>query len=288
MDVAVHYKRGQRPQATKRVNILGGGLLERVRSTSLALLGLTAAVGLGVIALALNQGWPLIAGAPIPGLPGAAQPEHHQARAGIAHLASNSPSGADLGRPRASFGGGPKPAPAALHGGSSHQLNVAVSAPTAGSGGGSGSPESPAPETPASASPAPESPAAGSSPAPTQPTADPPAPIPTSEGSAQPVVAPSTPTETAAPATGPPSSAHDPVPAGGGHGYGHGWHHGGGKGVSEEPGHVGEPPSVAASPPPPSEAPVEDGDPGEPSPPSESGSSSGHAYGHDHGHGHHW
>lgn len=33
----------------------------------LALLGLTAAIGLTMVALALNQGWPLIAGAPIPG-----------------------------------------------------------------------------------------------------------------------------------------------------------------------------------------------------------------------------
>jgi hypothetical protein len=69
MDVSVLYKRRQRsPRSTLRASILGEGLLERTRSTSLALLGLTAAIGLAMVALALNQGWPLIAGAPIPGL----------------------------------------------------------------------------------------------------------------------------------------------------------------------------------------------------------------------------
>lgn len=69
MDVSVLYKRGQlRPHSAVKASVLGGGLLERARSTSLALLGMTAAVGLAMVALALNQGWPLIAGAPIPGL----------------------------------------------------------------------------------------------------------------------------------------------------------------------------------------------------------------------------
>jgi hypothetical protein len=69
MDVLVHSKRGQRPHSASRPSVLGNGLLERARSTSLALLGLTAAVGLTMVALALNQGWPLIAGGPIPHVP---------------------------------------------------------------------------------------------------------------------------------------------------------------------------------------------------------------------------
>ena len=52
-----------------RRSILGDGLLERARATSMALLGFTAAVGLAIVALALNQGWPLIAGSSIPPLP---------------------------------------------------------------------------------------------------------------------------------------------------------------------------------------------------------------------------
>jgi hypothetical protein len=69
MDVSVRYKRGQRLRSAAKPSVLGNGLLERARSTSLALLGLTAAVGLAMVALALNQGWPLIAGGPIPQIP---------------------------------------------------------------------------------------------------------------------------------------------------------------------------------------------------------------------------
>lgn len=44
-------------------------MLERARSTTFALLGVTAAVGLATVALALNQSWPLIAGSSIPQAP---------------------------------------------------------------------------------------------------------------------------------------------------------------------------------------------------------------------------
>jgi hypothetical protein len=68
MGVSVPYKRGQRRLwGTIGPSILGRGILERTRSTLLGLLGVTAAVGLGMVALALNQGWPLVAGGPIPG-----------------------------------------------------------------------------------------------------------------------------------------------------------------------------------------------------------------------------
>lgn len=70
MDVPVDSKRGHRwLRSPKKPSVLGGGLLERVRSTTLALLGVTTAVGLAMVALALNQSWPLIAGSPIPGAP---------------------------------------------------------------------------------------------------------------------------------------------------------------------------------------------------------------------------
>ena len=70
MDVKVDSKPGQQPRATRRPSILGNGLLERMRSTSLALLGFTAAVGLAMMALALNQDWPLVESGPIPGVVG--------------------------------------------------------------------------------------------------------------------------------------------------------------------------------------------------------------------------
>jgi hypothetical protein len=66
MNVTVLYKPGKRLRSTTRASVLGDGLLERARSTTMALLGVTAAVGLGMVALALNQSWPLIANSPIP------------------------------------------------------------------------------------------------------------------------------------------------------------------------------------------------------------------------------
>jgi hypothetical protein len=68
MGVSVHYKRGK-PwlRSGARKSLLGDGMLERARATSLALLGVTAAIGLAMVALALNQSWPVIPGAPIPG-----------------------------------------------------------------------------------------------------------------------------------------------------------------------------------------------------------------------------
>ncbi|HEX8689347.1 MAG TPA: hypothetical protein VF729_03800, partial [Solirubrobacterales bacterium] len=42
-------------------SLLGEGLPERLRSTSIALLGIVAAVGLGIVGFALQLGFPLIA-----------------------------------------------------------------------------------------------------------------------------------------------------------------------------------------------------------------------------------
>src|SRR3954452_521796 len=50
------------------MSIWGDGLLDRARSTSLALLGLTAAVGLALVAYVAHQGWPLLPGSPIPSI----------------------------------------------------------------------------------------------------------------------------------------------------------------------------------------------------------------------------
>jgi hypothetical protein len=63
----VLYKRGQeRLRSIGTPSVFGEGLLERARAISLALLGVTAAVGLAIVALAMNQGWPLVAGSSIP------------------------------------------------------------------------------------------------------------------------------------------------------------------------------------------------------------------------------
>lgn len=66
----VHWKRkhsGLRSKA--RFSVLGDGLLDRTRSTTFALLGMTAAVGLAMIAVALQGNWPLIEGSRVPRAP---------------------------------------------------------------------------------------------------------------------------------------------------------------------------------------------------------------------------
>jgi hypothetical protein len=96
MDVAVSQKHGQWLRSIPRPSVLGDGLLERARATSIGLLGLTAAVGLAIVALVFNQGWPLVAGGSIPPLP-----PGHQA-VGEATVAEapvgKSRSGAEAGR----------------------------------------------------------------------------------------------------------------------------------------------------------------------------------------------
>jgi hypothetical protein len=47
-------------------SLLGSGLPERLRSTLIALFGLTAAAGLSMVAFVLQQGFPLVASGPIP------------------------------------------------------------------------------------------------------------------------------------------------------------------------------------------------------------------------------
>src|SRR5690348_2431700 len=88
MDVAVLHKRGQLLRTAGRPSVLGQGMLERARATSFALLGMTAAVGLAMIALALSQGWPLVPGSSIP-----ATPPRHQAVARAAVAAGVGSSG---------------------------------------------------------------------------------------------------------------------------------------------------------------------------------------------------
>lgn len=240
-------------------SLLGNGLLERARSTTLALLGLTAAVGLGFIFLALNQDWPLIAGAPIPGASHQAVGKATVAAAGSEQIVlsqanqmsaqlDSSPSirhtspGAEAATPS-----GPPPAPAQ------------VVAPAPGPPG-SGTGDSPTDTNPAPApDPAVEEPAV-------PPVATPsPAPTPPPAATATPAVPP----ETAAPngpkLAGVDSDEHD-------HGE-HGWDHG----KSRDHGHA---PISSPPPPPPIAAPDSRQSP-EPDLPSWT-----HDSGHGHGFGH--
>ena len=61
----------------------GEGMLSRVRAVSFAMLGLTAAVGLALVAFISQVGWPDVGGGPIPSLP---------AEQGVVHRQTLSPS----------------------------------------------------------------------------------------------------------------------------------------------------------------------------------------------------
>ena len=112
MDVSVLSKDGKRSlRSAARASVLGNGLLERTRSTSLALLGFTAAIGLAMVALALNQGWPLIAGAPIPGLGGGHQAVGDAAVAARAKAQSGAHAIAGAPRPGGPAASGAKSRP---------------------------------------------------------------------------------------------------------------------------------------------------------------------------------
>ncbi len=151
MDVAVHYKRGHRwLRSPGRPSVLGGGLLERARSTTLALLGATAAVGLAIVALAMNQEWPLVAGSSIPQIP----PRHQsvgEAEALTGQAQAKAPQPGPEGR---RFDGGdstgergapaPSPSPAASPTGSA-EFVVAPSAPAKPQSAGEGVPAAPGP-----------------------------------------------------------------------------------------------------------------------------------------------
>lgn len=216
MDVSVLYKRAQRwLYGVARPAVFGNGMLERARATSLALLGFTAAVGLAIVALAANQGWPLIAGSSIPTIP----PRHAAVGPGVAIAGVEGPARADASSPggdesndargaaRGHSGGAGPVIPASAP---SSELVVSPSVPTPPQGGDS--PKAPNP---------PPSPAAQPT-QPTQPTAGTPAAAPA------PVPAPSSPpaapTEPAPPTAtsseAPPDESESHVPSWS-HGHGH-------------------------------------------------------------------
>jgi hypothetical protein len=292
MDVAVHYKRQQRRlRSAPRASVLGEGLLERARSTSLALLGLTAAVGLAMVALALNQGWPLIAGAPIPGFGGKQQAVGDATVAAAARvpsshgaaprsIAARQGSSASTHPTRNGVGGAPAPGPQSLG-----SEGVVVSDPT---------PVNPPGDVPPSAEGSPDSGPPGPLPVAQQPATT---PAPASEP------APSSAAPSASPAPQPTSESPTPAQAtlvsnaSGGHGHGH---HSG-RGASGGYGHStsrndsdasesNEAPEPAPSLPvePPADSNATEESESQSSPPTW-GHDGDHDYGHSYGHDrHHW
>ena len=64
-----HKRLQLRPLPVPRPSVLGDGLPERLRSTLVALFGIAAAVGLTMVALVLQQGFPLVSSGPVPDPP---------------------------------------------------------------------------------------------------------------------------------------------------------------------------------------------------------------------------
>ncbi len=253
-----------------RPSLAGRGLLERMRSTTFALLGTIAAIGLALVAVISLQGWPSLPISPLP-RPPAAGGEVEDAIAlapGRAALDPRGPASVAPAGPRR-HGGAPDPRTPQLSGSGQLDGQTAAPPPTpvgGDPGGGEPPPPSPAPAPPA-AQPPPAQPPPGVPPPSPSP---PPPPVP---------VAPPQP-----PASPPPGK-------GGGegdkHGHGHGGGHwggdhggsggsNGGNGVGHQP----HPPAPIAPPPP---QPPE-GDPPvaqpPPAPDQGPGKGHGHAYGH--------
>ncbi len=230
MDVTVDSKHGHRlVGVADRASLLGGGLLERARSTTLALLGVTAAVGLAMVALALNQSWPLVAGSGIPA-------PHRLGVGKAAVVAATSPrlirvtgavgprSSAQAGKAPSPVGGGsPNGGPA----GGSVDFVVSPSSPVSGEPGATGHPSPPG--NSGSLPPQPEqaaaAPAAQPTPAPA-PAQSAPATTPVGGGATTPPPQTAeTPQEDEAEEESPEEDEEDEGWSGGGHGRGGHGHH---------------------------------------------------------------
>jgi hypothetical protein len=279
MDVSVLSKQGQRSlRSALRTSVLGDGLLVRTRSTMLALLGLTAAIGLAMVALALNQGWPLIAGAPIPGFE-----SEHQAVGNAAVVAE---ARARAGRPAifaatgqaspGAFSGKPRSRPSvtvALAGSQAPQAaGLVASHPTPASPAAGGPPSEAAPDpTPVAQQPAP---AVAPSPAPAVET------VPVSSSNSSPPSTASETPESPIPSQAPPAGNEGDEHGHGHTSHGHGHSHGGDNSDTPEP---NESPETAPAP---TETPQSEADAPEESEESEQSHSSSWSHGGGHGHGH--
>jgi hypothetical protein len=163
-------------------NMAGGGLLERLRNATIAMFAAVTAVGLALVLVAANQGWPRFADSPLPLLPIERIGEAQVAEEPSAPIAAPAgPQGRPVsGASARQIAGGPESGTRSP----SQQAAQAVG-PGAESPGpaptGQASPEAPATSPPAAPGPAPAA-AAPPAPAPVQsaPAPSPPAATPPS------------------------------------------------------------------------------------------------------------
>jgi hypothetical protein len=170
----VQTKIGERLSGHIRLpSVAGRGLTERMRTTTFALLGITAAAGLGLVAIFSQQGWPLLPSSPLPTPPAAAVAVEEARAIDAHHLATlTAVNGAQSGhRPDVA------PAPRRQSGDLAGQLPVGLPEPA-------GTVEPQAPKPPESQpAPAAQKPEPATAPAPSLAAAPqaaaPPAPAPT-------------------------------------------------------------------------------------------------------------
>lgn len=192
MVVSVHSKLAKLLSRIARPNLLGDSLLVRARSISFAVLGVSAAIGLAVLAIALQEDWPLIPGSPPPRLVA----RHAAVGEAVAVGGETSPGGvaSGAGGSGGNAGGAPRGAHASHGSAQAHAPSStgSVTAPTGelvvspsvpapeprgkGDSGGARPPRSPAPSRPAPSKPKPAP--AVQAPAPSAPPPPPASPAP--------------------------------------------------------------------------------------------------------------
>jgi hypothetical protein len=201
MVVSVHYKVGKSLSRFSPGRILGDSLLVRARTTSFAVLGASAAIGIAVLAIALQEEWPLVPGSPPP-RPVAGHTALGEATAVSAAKAPTGAAGGG-GEPGGNSGRSPRGVQA-RHSGhrDTSQPTGSVTAPTSelvvapsvkapeprSTGGGRGAhpPRSTAPTRPVAQKPKPAPTVPAPAPAPPAATTPPPSPPPAATVSAAP------------------------------------------------------------------------------------------------------
>jgi hypothetical protein len=151
-------RRGNRLRGTRKRSIAGTGLLERLRSTTFALLGVTTALGLALVAVIAQQGFSPLPGLPLPGI---SSQEGRVGEAQVVARPASRPAAGDRGGGTAAAGStgagdGSRPsAPSRLA--DSRQAGPAAPPAPAPSGGGAPGQDAPPipvpPAPPASESP---------------------------------------------------------------------------------------------------------------------------------------
>ena len=165
MAVKVRSKVGQSvSQSLGGVGLAGGSMMLRLRRTSIALLALVGAVGLGLIVFISQLGWPAVVGGPLPSAPGRATVApgvaltHPASATAVPAAKGGSFAAGDGSRPRRGKSGASRSAGQADLGGSRGVSTANGSQPGAGSGEPISQPTPGSPSHPASVTSPPTAP----------------------------------------------------------------------------------------------------------------------------------